>query len=79
MPGKMWNGSRMSSDTAERLYQELEAIHPGKVRRVVEVCPVAVLKTIDNEEDAQQTLDNIASRRLSKLGDAQNQNKGHPS
>ena len=46
----------MFEDTAKRLYDALERRYPGKVWRVVEVCPVAVVKTIDNEADAQETL-----------------------
>jgi len=53
------DAERMSIVTAERLFTLLEARYPGKVWRVVEVCPVAVVKTIDNEFDAQLTIRNL--------------------
>lgn len=43
-------------ETAEKLYALLEKRWPGKVWRVIEVCPVAVVKTIDNERDALETI-----------------------
>lgn len=52
----------MKAETFDRLYAELERQWPGRVRRVIEVCPVAVVKTIDNERDAQQTLANFAAK-----------------
>lgn len=58
----------MTAATQERLIAALEALHPGKVWRVVEICPVAVVKTIDNEEDALVTLMNI--ERSGKLNAA---------
>lgn len=49
----------MEEATFLALYDMLEARYPGRVRRVLEVCPVAVIKMIDNERDAQQTLANL--------------------
>lgn len=46
----------ISEDLAQRLYHALEQRYPGKVWRAIEVCPVAVVKTIDNEADALETL-----------------------
>lgn len=37
----------------------LERVYPGKWRRAVDVCPVAVNKTIDNEMDALATIAKI--------------------
>lgn len=54
--GNTWKGPPMSAETAEALYKALEEKYPGKVRRVVECCPVAVMKTFDNDFDAQETL-----------------------
>lgn len=51
--------------TQERLIRLLEGRYPGKVWRVVEVCPVAVVKTIDNERDALATLRNLELVALS--------------
>lgn len=42
--------------TFERLLVALEKVYPGKVRRAVDVMPAAVNKTIDNEEDALETI-----------------------
>lgn len=55
----------MTAETAEKLYAVLEAKYPGKVWRAIEVCPIAVQSTIDNEADAQETL-----RRLEELARA---------
>ena len=46
----------MTEATARKLYDALEQKYPGKVWRAIEVCPVAVVKTIDNEHDALETL-----------------------
>lgn len=51
----------MSLETQERLIAALEKRYPGKARRAVDVCPVAVNKTIDNEADAQETLRRLAA------------------
>lgn len=53
----------MREETAAKLYSALQKKYPGKVWRVIEVCPVAVVKTIDNERDALETL-----RRLKEGG-----------
>lgn len=46
----------ISEDLAQRLYCALEKRYPGKVWRTIEVCPIAVVKTIDNEADALETI-----------------------
>lgn len=56
---KAMSSPPMTAETAEKLYAALDALHPGKVWREIVVCPVAVLKTIDNEIDALRTLKNI--------------------
>lgn len=56
-------------ETFEILYQELESRYPGKVRRILEIAPVAVTVTIDNEDDARQTLNNI--KRKYEIGRVQ--------
>lgn len=57
---KTWTGTPMKHGTAYNLYKALEAKYgKEKVRFVIEVCPVAVLKTIDNEKDAISTIENI--------------------
>lgn len=48
--------------TFEALLVALESVYPGKVRRAVDVQTGAINKTIDNEIDAQITLDRIARR-----------------
>lgn len=53
---KALNSAPMTEETFDRLYSLLERMYPGKVWRVVEVCPVAVVKTIDNEDDARRTI-----------------------
>lgn len=59
---KSTTSTPMTAATQERLIAALERRYPGKVWRVVEVCPVAVVKTIDNEEDALVTILNIERR-----------------
>lgn len=54
----------MASETCDQLYAALEARYPRKVRRVLEVPPVAVQKTIDNEVDALETLRRLASSHV---------------
>lgn len=49
----------ITEKTYARLVTLLELRYPGKVRRVVEVCPVAVVKIIDNEADAVVTIENL--------------------
>lgn len=53
----------ISEDLAQRLYQALDKKYPGKVWRVIECCPVAVVKTIDNEADARETLRRLEEAR----------------
>jgi len=55
----------LTLETQERLYAALEAMYPGNVWRVIEVQPVAVITTIDNEDDALRTLANI-ERKLAE-------------
>jgi len=45
---------------AQRLYHALDKRYPGKVWRTIEVCPVGVVKTIDNEADALETIRRLA-------------------
>ena len=54
----------ISEDLLQRLYHALEKRYPGKVRRMIEVTPLAVAKTIDNAADARETL-----RRLQEAED----------
>ena len=49
--------------TYRKLLQCLERRYPGKWRRAVDVCPVLVNKTIDNQADALETI-----RRISLVG-----------
>jgi len=49
----------ITAETFERLCAAVESRHPGKWWRALEVCPVAVVKTIDNEEDAKATIEMI--------------------
>lgn len=58
----------ISAETYEKLLACLERKYAGKWRRAVDVCPVAVNKTIDNEEDALETIRRIeASESLRTL------------
>lgn len=52
--------------TYARLLECLESVYPGKWRRAVDVCPVAVNKTIDNEADALETIRRIEERKDSR-------------
>lgn len=52
--------------TYQRLLLCLESVYPGKWRRSVDVCPVAVNKTIDNEIDARETIERIEQARPPK-------------
>lgn len=68
----------ITTDTFDRLYYLLDQVYPGKVWRVVECCPVAVVKTIDNERDALATIANIegANPRLLVSKPPQDAKKG---
>jgi len=48
--------------TYAELLAALDLVYPGKWRRAVDVCPVAVNKTIDNELDARETIRRILGR-----------------
>ena len=50
-------------ETYAYLLEALETVYPGKWRRKVEVCHVAVVKIIDNEADALETIRRIENRR----------------
>lgn len=52
----------ITADTYERLVSALESVYPGRVRRTIEVTPVAITKTIDNETDALETIRRIEER-----------------
>lgn len=56
----------ITPETYERLLVALEAVYPGKWRRTVDVMPVAVCKTIDNERDALETIRRIEERHLAQ-------------
>lgn len=59
--GADWeNDEPISEDLLQRLYHALEQKYPGKVRRALLVCPVAVEKVIDNAADARETLRRLA-------------------
>ena len=56
-----WTGTPMLQGTALKLYSELCRVYgKERTRLVVEVMPVSVMKTIDNEQDAQITIENLA-------------------
>ena len=55
--------------TYARLLVALDLVYPGKWRRAVDVCPVAVNKTIDCEADALETIRRITVT-VSDLADA---------
>ncbi len=55
-------------DTYLRLMEMLEERYPDKCWRVVEVCPNAVIKTIDNERDARATIANLEIAKLNADG-----------
>ena len=48
--------------TFTRLLELLTQRYPGQWWRVVEVCPDAVVKTIDNEVDALETIRRLEAR-----------------
>lgn len=60
---KATDSTPMTAGTFDRLLGLLEARYPGKVWRVVEVCPGTVVKTIDNEEDALVTCANLEAAK----------------
>jgi hypothetical protein len=49
----------ITARTYDVLLAELERAYPGKWRRAVDVTPVAVCKTVDNEADALETIRRI--------------------
>ena len=57
-----WDTTPITRETYERLVAALEIVYPGKWRRAVDVCPVAVNKTIDNEADTLETIRRIEER-----------------
>lgn len=59
---KRFESKAIKPETYERLIAALEKVYPGKWWRAVEVCPVAVVKTIDNEADALETILRIEER-----------------
>lgn len=56
---KAINSAPIAEETFDRLYALLERMYPGKVWRVIEVCPMAIVKTIDNEDDARRTISRL--------------------
>ena len=52
----------ISPETFTELLLEIERANPGKWRRMVAVCPVAVEHVIDNEADARETIRRIRKR-----------------
>lgn len=61
MNDQRWIGTPMLQGTALKLYSELCRVYgKERTRLVVEVMPRSVMKTIDNEQDAQITIDNLA-------------------
>lgn len=67
MPRSVRNGPKLDSkemcrETQERLLELADSVYPGKARRAVDICPVAVNHTIDNEEDAQETIRRMERR-----------------
>ena len=61
--------SAITAATYTRLVALLEAQYPGKVRRTVEVCPVAIVKCIDNEHDALMTIGRLERRAEAEKDD----------
>lgn len=56
-----WTGTPMMQSTALKLYSELCRVYgKERTRLVVEVMPKSVMKTVDNEQDALITIDNLA-------------------
>lgn len=49
----------MKPETYDKLLAALERVYPGKVRRSVDVFSGAMVKTIDNEIDALETIRRI--------------------
>lgn len=66
--GPDFRSTPISAETYERLLAVLERVYPGKWRRAVDVCPVAVNKTIDNEADALATIQKIRERAAAIRG-----------
>lgn len=53
----------ISEATYAKLLRVLERVYPGRWRRAVDVCPVAVNHTIDNQADALETIRRIEAAR----------------
>lgn len=52
----------MSLKTQERLIELASKLYPRRVRRAVDLCPVAVNHTVDNEADALETIRRMERR-----------------
>ena len=60
-------GTPMSIETCKRLEELLiERYGRSRVRVCIEVIPKAILKTIDNEEDAKITIENLEKAKSEK-------------
>ena len=65
---KTWGKKpNMKEETLKELARLLEQVYPNKWRYCIDVMPVAVMKTIDNEEDAQETIRKL-KKSLNKNG-----------
>lgn len=53
---KSWGKPLIKWGTLEKLISLAEKVYPNKWRVCLDICPVSVIKTIDNEEDAQETI-----------------------
>jgi len=60
--GPDWKSEPITAATYSELVSCLDSVYPGKWRRSIDVCPVAVNKTIDNEKDALETIRRIKER-----------------
>ena len=54
-----WNKPRITIKTMGELIKWVEKAYPNNWRMCLDVCPVAIIKTIDNEEDAKETIKRI--------------------
>lgn len=63
-------GKPISEDLLQHLCHALEQRYPGKVRRALLVCPVAVEHVIDNEADARETIRRLEAHATAPCLDA---------
>lgn len=60
----------ITAPQAEQLYALLEERYPGRVRRSIECMPSALNKTIDNYDDAEETIRRLLAAKAREASGA---------